>query len=86
MKHRATIALLLCATAAAFAQPPQPNKGQQQEGRGEQGHERRGPPAEAFAACKGKKDGDSATLKTPGGEQRKGSCRMVFIPDDKPAR
>jgi hypothetical protein len=80
MKHRATIVFLLCATAAAFAQPPQaPGKGQQQEPRGEQ---RRGPPQEAFDACKGKKDGDSAELKTPNGDKRKGSCRLVLIPAD----
>jgi hypothetical protein len=84
MKHRATIVFLLCATAAAFAQPPQPQgRGQQQEPRGEQhGEQRRGPPQEAFDACKGKKDGDSTELKTPNGEKRKGSCRLVFIPSD----
>jgi hypothetical protein len=80
MKHRATIVFLLCAAAAAYAQPPQPQgKGQQQEQRGEP---RRGPPPEAFEACKGKKDGDSTELKTPNGDKRKGSCRLVFIPTD----
>jgi hypothetical protein len=67
----AAIALLFT-TANAFAQQ-QPNpSGQPQE--------HRGPPQEAFDACKGKKDGDTAQMKTPRGDMMSGICRMVLVP------
>jgi hypothetical protein len=74
---RATFFALLCCSALAWAQPQQ------------QQREHRGPPQEAFDACKGKKDGDTAETKTPRGEIRKGICRLVMIPskpDDGPRR
>lgn len=66
----ATMALLLAA-GSAFAQQPNP-PGQPQE--------HRGPPQEAFDACKGKKEGDAAQMKTPRGEAMAGTCRMVLVP------
>ncbi|MCG2584805.1 hypothetical protein [Massilia sp. TS11] len=59
-----------------------------QQGAGPKGgpgpmHERNGPPQEALDACKGKKDGDKATAKTPRGEMA-GTCRLVLIPDHPP--
>jgi hypothetical protein len=71
----AAIALLFT-TASAFAQQPPSPQGQQQ---GQQ-QERRGPPQEAFDACKGKTDGDTAQMKTPRGDVMSGTCRMVLVP------
>ena len=74
MKALGLIALLLC--SSAFAQP---------DARPDQ-HKRRGPPPEAFEACKGKAAGTAVVMKTPRGDSVKGICRMVMIPDrDGPA-
>ncbi len=83
MKPRSLI-VLFCLTGLAYAQQPGPGKdpGQGQPPRGEH----RGPPPEAFEACKGKKDGDVAEMKTRDGDKRKGSCRLVFIPEGGPNR
>ncbi len=48
-----------------------------------------GPPPEAYAACKGKKVGDSASLKGRQGETVTGTCeehngRLFLIPDNPP--
>lgn len=67
--QRATIIALLCLSSTAFAQPPQ---------------ERRGPPQEAFDACKGKKEGAAAEVASPRGDMIKGTCRMVLIPATPP--
>ncbi len=70
LERASLIALLLCAGAAS-AQPPGPMP---QQGR-------RGPPQEAFDACKGKSEGDAVEVKSPRG-QVKGVCRMVMIPSE----
>ena len=69
MKALSLIALLLC--CSAFAQP----------GEKTEQHKRRGPPPEAFEACKGKAAGTAVEMKTPRGDSVKGVCRMVMIPD-----
>jgi hypothetical protein len=71
MLRLAPLALLLAAAGACAQQPPNP-QGQQQE--------HRGPPQEAFDACKGKKEGDAAQMKTPRGDAVAGTCRMVLVP------
>ncbi len=68
--QRAAIIALLFYAGTAVAQPSQhPPQG-----------ERRGPPQEAFDACKGKKDGDAVEAKSPRGDMVKGICRLVMIP------
>jgi hypothetical protein len=64
--------MLLLAANASAQQPPNPPK------------EQRGPMPEAFDACKGKKDGDAAQMKTPRGEVIAGTCRMVLVPQRGP--
>ncbi len=57
---------------------------------GDRGGERRGgPPQEAFDACEGKNDGDTASFVSPRGDTVNGTCKtrenMTFlIPDDHP--
>ena len=68
--QRATIIALLCLSSTAFAQPPR--------------EARRGPPQEAFDACKGKKEGAAVEAPTPRGDMMKGTCRMVLIPSNPP--
>ena len=77
MLRLAPLALLLAAAGACAQQQPPSPPGQQQE--------HRGPPQEAFDACKGKKDGDAAQMKTPRGETMAGTCRMVLVPARAPA-
>jgi hypothetical protein len=81
MTRTMLIALLSAAVAApAFAQGPgQPPQG----GQGQGGH--RGPPQEALDACKGKKDGDQAQVRTPRGDTVSGTCRLVLVPAAGPA-
>jgi hypothetical protein len=79
MKRPILIALLCTVCAAAGAQqPPAPPK------------DRHGPPPEAMEACKGKRDGDTASAKSPRGDTISGTCRLVLIPEgqrgDKPPR
>lgn len=72
MKALPLIALLLC--TSAFANPdrkPDPQK-------------RRGPPPEAFEACRGKAAGATVEMKTPRGDTVSGTCRMVLIPNRDP--
>ncbi|MES3022999.1 MAG: hypothetical protein V4857_15620 [Pseudomonadota bacterium] len=69
MKRLVALTLFAC-MGAAFAQPQHPERG-----------ERRGPPPEAFSACKGKQNGDTVKAKMPRGEVS-GTCRLVLIPDD----
>lgn len=45
-----------------------------------------GPPAEVLNACKGKKEGDTASVKTPRGDTMSGRCRLVLVPEGNPAR
>lgn len=47
------------------------------------------PPPEAYAACKGKEDGDKVVLKGPHGETLKAVCheqdnRLVAVPSGRP--
>lgn len=42
-----------------------------------------GPPAEFMNACKGKKEGDTATVNGPRG-QMQGTCRLMFVPSQRP--
>lgn len=76
MLRIATLALLLAAANAHAQQQPAPQN---------QPQEHRGPPQEAFDACKGKKEGDVAQMKTPRGESMAGTCRMVLVPSRAPA-
>jgi hypothetical protein len=73
---RATIAIitLVMSSAAALAQPNQ----RPEDGGAEQ---RRGPPPEALAICKGKPAGSTVEMTSPRGDVVKGTCRMVMIPD-----
>lgn len=69
MKSPLLYALLFAAAnAGAQQQPPAPPK------------DRHGPPQEAIDACKGKKDGDAASVKTPRGDTVQGTCRLVLMP------
>ena len=68
------IAVLMLSSAAALAQGPQGGQGQ--------GGAHHGPPQEALDACKGKKDGDSAQMRTPRGDTVNGVCRLVMVPGD----
>lgn len=75
MLRYAPLVLLLAAAGAGAQQPPNPQgppQGQPQE--------HRGPPQEAFDACKGRKDGEAAQMKTARGEAVAGTCRMVLVP------
>lgn len=76
MLRIAPLALLLVAAGACAQQPPTP-PGQPQE--------HRGPPQQAFDACKGKKEGEPAQMKTPRGDAVAGTCRMVLVPARAPA-
>ncbi len=70
---------LLCVSSLAFAQQPQqqrPQPPREQGGGGGGG----GPPPEALEACKGKKDGDPVQIKTPHGDKKNATCRMVAVP------
>ena len=75
--------MLVLSSAAALAQGPQGGQGQggMQAGGG-QGGAPHGPPQEALDACKGKKDGDSAQMRTPRGDSVSGVCRLVMLPGD----
>ncbi len=47
------------------------------------------PPPEAYAACKGKEDGDKVVLKGPQGETMQAMCReqgnrLVAVPSGRP--
>lgn len=60
----AFLATAAAASAPAFSQP--------------QGHPgRHAPPPEAYAACKGKAEGDSVTLTMPDGKSLTGTCRTM---------
>ena len=56
-----------------------------------QADDRRGPPPEAFEACEGKSEGDSAEFEGRDGEAITGTCEekdgtMVLRPDNPPSR
>ena len=71
LKRASLIALFLCA-GTALAQDETPPRA------------RPGPPQEAMDACKGKKDGDTAELKSRRGDTVKGTCRLVLVPAKPP--
>ncbi len=81
MKFFCQLFLIFCCLPAFAQNPPG-------AGPANNGGERRGPPAELLDACKGKKEGDSATAKTPRGDTMTGRCRLILIPerDAPPAR
>ena len=66
MKSLILLTLLASACLAHANQPP----------------DRHGPPQDFFDACKGKKDGDAVSAKTPRGDTIKGTCRIVMMPAD----
>ena len=56
-----------------------------------QANDRRGPPPEAFEACEGKSEGDSAEFEGRDGEAIPGVCEerdgtMVLRPNNPPSR
>ena len=87
--------LLLLVVGSVYAQPvdPRSEEGSRigQEGNGAfspQGGPRMGPPAEAYAACKGKSVGNAATFINPRGETVTGTCvqegsQLVLRPDNR---
>lgn len=74
------LAALLCVSALAFAQQPQQQQQRPQPPREQGGGGGGGPPPEALEACKGKKDGDAVQFKTPHGDKKNATCRMVAVP------
>jgi len=55
------------------------------------GRRRQGPPPEAYTACEGKSEGDTASFESPHGDTVTGTCvqeddRLVLRPDNPPAR
>ncbi len=77
MKTISLIALLLCTSASVYAAPERKQDGP----RSGEGQQRRGPPPEAFEACKGKAAGATAEMKSPRGDMVSGTCRMMLVPD-----
>ena len=56
-----------------------------------QGGRPQGPPPEAYTACEGKSEGDTAEFESPRGDTVTGTCemegdRLVLRPDNPPAR
>ncbi|NDY72083.1 hypothetical protein DO021_21250 [Desulfobacter hydrogenophilus] len=59
--------------------------------RSNNGRPQGGPPQEAFTACEGKSEGDTASFKASNGETITGTCkqdrngdRLLLIPDNAP--
>jgi hypothetical protein len=55
----------------------------------QQGRRHQGPPPEAYTACEGKSEGDTAEFESPRGETVTGTCemegdRLVLRPDNPP--
>ena len=53
------------------------------------GRRRHGPPTEAYTACEGKSEGDTASFESPRGDTVTGTCvqdgdRLVLRPDNPP--
>ncbi len=82
MNKLSALLLMLCVSAAVSAQQDRPAP--KDQGGGPPPREHRGPPKEAFDACKGKKEGDVVEATTPRGEKVSGTCRMVMIPTRPP--
>ena len=72
MKNTVLFTFLLSLTLPALAQKGPPPDGGRNGG---------GPPPEVLNACKGKKEGDRAQLKTPHGDTVAGVCRLVLVPE-----
>ncbi|WP_338847748.1 hypothetical protein V8J88_03260 [Massilia sp. W12] len=70
---------LLAGASQAQPAPGGQGPGGQGPGQGPGGHH--GPPAEVLNACKGKKEGDTAQIKTPRGDTIAGRCRLVLVPE-----
>ena len=82
MNKLSALLLMLCLSAIASAQQDRPAP--KDQGGAPPAREHRGPPKEAFDACKGKKEGDAVETTTPRGDKVSGSCRMVMIPTRPP--
>lgn len=57
----------------------------------QRGGRHQGPPPEAYTACEGKSEGDTAEFESPHGDIVTGTCeqegdRMVLRPDNPPPR
>ena len=55
------------------------------------GRRHHGPPPEAYTACEGKSEGDTAEFESPRGDTVTGTCeqdgdRLVLRPDNPPSR
>ena len=55
----------------------------------QQGRRHQGPPPEAYTACEGKSEGDTAEFESPHGDTVTGTCemegdRLVLRPDNPP--
>jgi len=55
----------------------------------QQGRRHQGPPPEAYTACEGKSEGDTAEFESPRGDTVTGTCemegeRLVLRPDNPP--
>ncbi|MBI3229019.1 MAG: hypothetical protein HYZ45_02170 [Burkholderiales bacterium] len=82
----AMLSFALIASASAQNNPPGPPNGQGPGAqRDDQRGERRGPPAEFLAACKGKKEGDVVKAKSPRGDTVQGRCTLMMIPEQDAA-
>jgi len=75
----------ICAALVLSAAPAASAQGTPQKGG------RRGPPPEAFAACKNKSEKDACPITTPEGDSIEGTCmltpkrdKLVCVPKDGP--
>lgn len=84
MKRALSLFAALMLAGSVFAQNPGGQGGPGGPG-GQAGQHPPGPPPEAIDACKGKKDGDTATMQTPRG-QMQGTCRLVLVPQQPPGQ
>jgi hypothetical protein len=98
MQTRFYMAILLsCFAFAAQAQDTgnaagnngQPQGQRQGSGQGQNG-QRREPPAQAYTACQGKKEGDAVQITTPRGEKMNATCtsspKGLFARPEHPPR
>ncbi len=77
LKGTAILTMLLMMPIAACAQ------------HGDRNGRRQGPPPEAYTACEGKSEGDTAEFESPRGDTVTGTCemegdRLVLRPDNPP--
>jgi hypothetical protein len=75
-----TILLALLVTFSSFGSEAMAQRG---------GRRHQGPPPEAYTACEGKSEGDTAEFESPRGDTVTGTCeqegdRLVLRPDNPP--